>query len=132
SSHCCKRSDDAAPAALEDREVELAEALGIAHHLDPGNIPVCERETEHPEQPSARSEDDSHRAVDERRPCEPGTASEVDRALRPVPRTATSLGAPGATAAASIRTTRSGSSTARSASKSPPRRAARKASTTSR
>lgn len=72
----------------EHRQVELAEARGIGDHVDLDDLPAREREAEHPEQPSTRNEDDSHRTVHERRSCEPGTSREGERALSPGPRAA--------------------------------------------
>src|SRR5216683_343784 len=66
----------------------MAEAYGVGDHVDLDDLPAREREAERPEQPSARSQDDSHRPVHERRSCEPGTPREVYRLLGPGPRTA--------------------------------------------
>src|SRR5215212_2009283 len=106
---------------LEDRQVEPAEARGVGDHLDLDDLAAHEREAE-----------------DDAAPMAPFTSAGRAKRARPkkVSATAgaprTSPCAPACTAAPSALSTTSGSSTARNAPKSPPREAARKASTTSR
>ena len=73
---------------VEDRQFELAKALGVGDHVDLDDLPACDREAECPKQPSTRSHDNSHRPVHKRRSCEPGMARKGDRPLGPGPRTA--------------------------------------------
>jgi hypothetical protein len=78
---------------IEDRQVKLAQAGGVGYRVDLDDLPVCERESEYPEQPSTRSHDDSGRAVHERRLCEPGTPRERERLSGPgLPQTPRSAG----------------------------------------
>jgi hypothetical protein len=43
-------SDFRVRSAVEDRQIEIAEQLGVVHDVDPGDFPLREREAEHPEE----------------------------------------------------------------------------------
>jgi hypothetical protein len=58
---------------VEDRQIELAEALGVGNHVDLDDLPAAGGEAENHKEPSTRSDGDSHGSVDERRSCGPGT-----------------------------------------------------------
>jgi hypothetical protein len=59
---------------FDDRQVKLAKTRWVAHDINLGDLPVLERELEHPQQPSARSEDESYRSINEHRFCESGSS----------------------------------------------------------
>ena len=114
--------------SVEDDEVELVEAVGVGDHVDPGDSVAGDRDV--PDDLRA-----CHRAPTRRRRCRRrARAARAQRAPEKTSATAvaprTSSGDPICTAAASARSTMSGSSTATSWSRSPLRDAARKASTT--
>jgi hypothetical protein len=73
-----------ASSVCEDGEFELMQMLGIADDLDFRNLSVREGEAEHAEDASARSDDESHRAIDKRRLCGTCATSGGDCASGPV------------------------------------------------
>jgi uncharacterized protein YbjT (DUF2867 family) len=58
---------------VEEGQIELVNALGVGDRADLDDLPATDREAEYHKEPSTRSHDDSHRSVDERRSCGPGT-----------------------------------------------------------
>src|SRR5262249_23907008 len=72
---------------VEDRQVELAKARGVGHDLNLGDLPALERELEHPQQSSPRSEDESYRSINEHRLRESGGSRERQCSLGPASRT---------------------------------------------
>ena len=61
------------PLVVQDRQVELAKALGVGEHVDFDDLPARNREAEYDTRPSAWSPHGAHRSVHERRLCGPGT-----------------------------------------------------------
>lgn len=72
---CCNRQEavPTRPSITENREVELAEALGVGDYIHLHDLPARDRHAEYPEPSSVRCDDDSHRSIHERRSSEPGT-----------------------------------------------------------
>jgi hypothetical protein len=58
---------------VEEGQIELVNALGVGDRVDLDDLPATDREAEYHKEPSTRSHHDSHRSVDERRSCSPGT-----------------------------------------------------------
>ena len=87
-----------APSAVAGRlrQLDLAEAVGVGHHLDGGDPPVREAERERHPGPTAGSPDEAGDAVEQGRPGRPGATGErVAHGRRP----RTSAPAPTCTAA---------------------------------
>ena len=61
---------------VEDREVELAEALGVGEHVDFDDPPARDREAECDTRPSARRPHQPRRAIHKRRLCGLGAPRE--------------------------------------------------------
>jgi hypothetical protein len=57
----------------EDRQVELAKALGVGEYLDFDDLPARDREAKDDSRPSTRSPHGSHGSVHQRHSCGPGT-----------------------------------------------------------
>src|SRR5205823_705474 len=54
--------------SVEDRQLELTQALGIGDYVDLGDLVARDREAQHHHELSTRSHEQSHGSVDERRP----------------------------------------------------------------
>jgi hypothetical protein len=63
-------------AVVEDRQVELAEALVVGDQVNFDDLAARDREAEYAPRPPARSPHESHGSVHERRLCGPGTPRE--------------------------------------------------------
>ena len=72
-----KKANEVGSSVAQDRQVEQAEARGVGDHVDLGDLPACDRETEDEEQLSTRGHDDSYGSVHEHRLCFPGTSGEL-------------------------------------------------------
>jgi hypothetical protein len=60
--------------AVEEGQIQLVEALGIGDSVDLDDLAVPDLEIQHHKEPSTRSHDDPHGAVDERRSRGPGAS----------------------------------------------------------
>jgi hypothetical protein len=133
SASSCGSGNRRATDVVQDRQVELAEAVGIRNDIDFRNLAVDDREVQYSEEAPASRDDESNCAVDDGWLREACTARERDCDLGPrCARAADLLLAPGRNCRRIDSDDDIRSSTATSASKSPARKAARKASTTCR
>jgi hypothetical protein len=110
-------------------EAELAEAIRFRDHVDLGDLVGCDREAEYQEQPSVGGHQESDRSVFSAGPVDQARSMAAIALLATVWAPRMTMGAGVGTTALSARSTTPGSSNATSASKSPPRVAARNAST---
>src|SRR5215211_3751066 len=68
------RAGKVAWSVVEDRQIKLAESLGVSYRVDLDDLPATDREYENHQEPSPWSDDDAHGSIDERWLCGPGTA----------------------------------------------------------
>jgi hypothetical protein len=59
--------------SVEDRQVELADALRVGDQVDLDDLPASDREAEDDTRRSARSTDQTRGSIHQRRSCRPGT-----------------------------------------------------------
>ena len=69
---------------VQDGEAEIAEAPRVGDHFDAGDLPVCNRKTEHSPQAATWSPHQSHRSIHQRRLHKPGHGSEGKSSPGPV------------------------------------------------